>query len=270
MATRKGQTKGSAPRRSVNRRNEGGNATETSRTVTREQAGDEHEAQSKAQREANHKQKAHVTSNVSFFQLRAEREHINQNGFREVIPAASLKFVNGRAVAVEDETLELVEAIIKGDHTDGRVTGPQFAKLARQAKLRIVYPGLVARPMETWDTLPSSEVVKVGLAAGVLNSPSRIDDAIAYEEQGPKRLPAREPREEVIHQLRALRSAVTGDIPVPTAADAARAVSSGTAVAGNSAPAPGADVVEPGAQADPAAAVATSSAPGLVPTSTEN
>lgn len=227
MGNQRGTTPGSPARRSVSRRGSSAGNTSNQRVVS--QASQEvHELEAAAQEQANRTQQKVIMADTSLFQLRCEREELRADGFRQQVPARTLKFVKGKAQRVTDEDVEIVEKIIAGTWADGRVTGPEWAKLARNAKLRIIHPGLVTIEMPTWDTLPSSQVVQVAMAAGYLSSPSDISRHLAYEQQSPLRpTNPREPRPEVVERLVALRQAVTGEAYVPTAESAAVEVASG-------------------------------------------
>lgn len=227
MANLRGQTPGTAQRKSVTRRG----STTNQRVVTRDGI-DVNEQENAAQEAANRTNKVQVMADTSLFQLNAERERMHTSGYREVIPERVLKFVRGKAIGeVTDEDIETVDKIIKGEWSDGRVTGLQFQKNARLVNLRLVHPGIVRIPMPTWSTLPGDQVVQVALAAGVLTDARSIEQAITYEQQSPLRTvenDRRPVREEVIDRLVSLRQALTGEVTVPSAEDAAaRVVNSG-------------------------------------------
>lgn len=227
MGNLRGTTPGTAQRKSVTRRG----STTNQRVVTRDGI-DVNEQENAAQEAANRTNKVQVMADTSLFQLNAERERLHASGYREVIPERVLKFVRGKAIGeVTDEDIATVDAIIKGEHSDGRVTGLQFQKNARLVNLRLVHPGIVRIPMPTWSTLPGDQVVQVALAAGVLTDARSIENAITYEQQSPLRTvenDRRDVREEVIDRLVSLRQALTGEVQVPSAEDAAaRVVNSG-------------------------------------------
>lgn len=265
MATRKGQTPTTAKRRSASRATTKGAVKSTDTRVMETERVTEQSAQVATQDIADRSQEAFITCRHKSFQVRAERERIHPNGFVEAVAEKYLKFGPTRRVLADEETLAEVEAILEGRHTDGRVTGKHFAKIAREAGLGIIYPGLVARPMATWDSIgDASQVVAAALASGVLGSVGAVERAIAYEQQGPKRRPRAVTRDAVVAQLETLLEAFKkGTAPTPE--EAAAQIVAPTPVPQN----PAADTSSEGHGSDSQAAQAAGEGPGLIPTSEE-
>lgn len=136
-------------------------------------------------------------------------------------------------VQADAETLEAVEKVLKGEWSDGPITGRDFQRNARIARLQIVRHGLETPPIPAWDDLASDSRVDVALAAGALRTPDAIAKAIRYEKQSPQRMiaggGARDQDEVTLAKLEALLGAQRTGVKVQ-GVDAGVAASAGGSI----------------------------------------
>jgi hypothetical protein len=149
----------------------------------------------------------HITCWQSMFQLQAEREN-SVNGHVTQVADWTLDFGTRGFIVADDETIAAVEKVLAGQWTDGRVPASHFQRIAKKAGLAIVTYGLAQPPIPTWDKLPPSRVVAVAFEAGALDTVQKVAQAIRYENEGPERTPAREPRRVVLDELAQVEAVV--------------------------------------------------------------
>lgn len=140
-------------------------------------------------------------ANTSEFQVQADRVEVI-NGTPVYKPEITIKFTNGVKYLEEgSEELEIIQKILDGKWSDGRVTPQVFMTNARYAGLQLFRTGLAEPPMPSWDKIASDKVVKIAMNAGLLETEADFVKALRYEKESPEREPAREPRVEVVSEL---------------------------------------------------------------------
>lgn len=99
-------------------------------------------------------------------------------------------------IVADDETLEAVKKVLAGEWTDRSVSGQQFLRNARIARLQIIKHGLETPPIPAWESSAPDSRVDIALMSGNLATADDIKKAIRYEKQSPEReRPGQKPRQ---------------------------------------------------------------------------
>jgi hypothetical protein len=152
------------------------------------------------------------------FQLWSSRQNYRPDGSPYTIDGALLTFDGNGKRVIDEDLANIIEAIRDGSFVspDGVTNAKHLQKLALEDNLRVLRPGMLAPPMQTWDALADDEVVGVAEKAGHLPELEHVVYALKYERQAPKRLDGNgrpgKPRERVIHDLERLRQDKSGEV----------------------------------------------------------
>lgn len=164
----------------------------------------------------------HVTcARSGSFQLRQEVNEPNRPYQQEW----TLRFGDRGFVEADEATLDAVRKVLDGKWSDELVGPETFQRNARMVGLGIKTYGLETAPIPSFDLLAEDRAVTVAYDAGALGSVDAVKAAIRYENESPEREPAREPRDMVLRQLKALLDTYeakgSGGAPTATVTDTA-------------------------------------------------
>ena len=217
-----GKAKGKAPQRRMTGAKQGQSAPKSQGTASAGRPAEKAPAQAAAEAAVTALDDVVHISGRGGFQLKAER--VLPDGTFE--DAVHLHFGKRGFIVADEETEAMVEQVLAGKWSDGRVTGKDFLRNARICGLQIIRHGLEKAPIPTWDSLAPDSRVDVALAGGFLSTPAKIAAAVRYEQQAPKRQPAREPEQVTLMKLKGLLDATAAGVKVE-GVDAGGAASAG-------------------------------------------